>query len=195
MSKPYVRTYWSLLTIISYLNIYYNIQMWASKYQYLQSRVFLKKSFFIHNFSLLSFYILKKYSLFRCAGFPDCDTVYPLKSNTHENRVTCPAEECGTDTKVYQRLQAIQNLKQRYEDARKTLLKGQIKYVLEGVVLLNNMLLEWEKLVYGDYVEKVLIKRDISLSLQYNQFLRVKFLCWKIINRLLCKDYCIVFIF
>jgi len=107
----------------------------------------------------------------RCAGFPDCKADFPLQCNTKDRTITCPMEGCGKKTHVFRQLSGLHVLNIKYETAKKMLLKGDVTSLSEGINLMNQLLVEFNSLITGEFIDVAVIHRDLSLAIQYLHFL------------------------
>jgi len=62
---------------------------------------------------------------FRC-GNDLCKNSFPLKENTKEKIITCPLDECGLKTNIWDRLRQIQKLKKDFTSGKEELNKGDV---------------------------------------------------------------------
>merc|ERR1712179_715471 len=54
---------------------------------------------------------------FRCAN-ELCSVSFPLKENTKEKIISCPLDDCGIKTNIWERLKLIQKLKRDFQSAK-----------------------------------------------------------------------------
>merc|ERR1711994_1046778 len=75
---------------------------------------------------------------FRCAN-ELCNVSFPLKENTKEKIISCPLDDCGIKTNIWERLKVIQKLKKNDVSMAKDILKLTID--------------EWDRIILRPYRE------------------------------------------
>eukprot|EP00092_Neocalanus_flemingeri_P004085 GFUD01004397.1.p1 GENE.GFUD01004397.1~~GFUD01004397.1.p1 ORF type:complete len:687 (+),score=157.59 GFUD01004397.1:181-2241(+) len=86
---------------------------------------------------------------FRCAN-ELCTCSFPLKENTKEKIITCPLDDCGIKTNIWERLKLIQRLKKDFAAAKEEFLRSDVticKDILKGTID------EWDRIIVRPYKE------------------------------------------
>ena len=87
---------------------------------------------------------------YKCAG-NNCSLSFPLPEKTSENVITCPLEECGTETNIWSRRKRIVELKRDHEAARGKIEGisgvGGMQGIDDGINMLKNLIGEWDAMV------------------------------------------------
>lgn len=99
---------------------------------------------------------------FRCAG-PNCTLSFPLKEKTTEKVIKCPLEECGVETNIWKRVKRMVELKKDHETAKKEL---EDKKFRSCVAFLEDIIKEWEDLVYRPHKEVNSLENDLKKAIQ-----------------------------
>lgn len=86
---------------------------------------------------------------FRC-GNDLCQNYFPLKENTKEKVVTCPLDECGLKTNIWDRLRQIQKLKKDFVSGKEQLDKGDVGLARD---IFKDVIEEWDRMILRPYRE------------------------------------------
>merc|ERR1712106_872710 len=86
---------------------------------------------------------------FRCAN-ELCTCSFPLKENTKEKIISCPLDDCGIKTNIWERLKLIQRLKKDFSSAKEEFNKGDVDLAKD---ILISTIEEWDRIVVRPYRE------------------------------------------
>jgi len=86
---------------------------------------------------------------FRCAN-ELCANYFPLKENTKEKIISCPIDECGIKTNIWERLKLIQRLKKDFASAREEFLRNELTLAKD---ILRDTIDEWDRIIIRPYRE------------------------------------------
>jgi len=86
---------------------------------------------------------------FRCAN-ELCSCSFPLKENTKEKLISCPLDDCGIKTNIWERLKLIQRLKKDFSSAKEEFNKGDVDLAKD---ILISTIEEWDRIVVRPYRE------------------------------------------
>merc|ERR1711936_9460 len=86
---------------------------------------------------------------FRCAN-ELCSCSFPLKENTKEKIITCPLDDCGIKTNIWERLKLIQRLKKDFSAAKEEFTKSDVGLCKD---ILKVTIDEWDRIIVRPYKE------------------------------------------
>jgi len=86
---------------------------------------------------------------FRCAN-ELCTCSFPLKENTKEKIISCPLDDCGIKTNIWERLKLIQRLKKDFAAAKEEFLKSDVSLCKD---ILKPTIDEWDRIIVRPYKE------------------------------------------
>jgi len=86
---------------------------------------------------------------FRCAN-ELCANYFPLKENTKEKIISCPIDECGIKTNIWERLKLIQRLKKDFASAKEEFRRDEIPLARD---ILKDTIDEWDRIIIRPYRE------------------------------------------
>lgn len=86
---------------------------------------------------------------FRCAN-ELCTCSFPLKENTKEKIISCPIDDCGIKTNIWERLKLIQRLKKDFAAAKEEFLKSDVSLCKD---ILKPTIDEWDRIIVRPYKE------------------------------------------
>jgi len=86
---------------------------------------------------------------FRCAN-ELCTCSFPLKENTKEKIITCPLDDCGIKTNIWERLKLIQRLKKDFAAAKVEFEKSDVTLCKD---ILKPTIDEWDRIIVRPYKE------------------------------------------
>jgi len=86
---------------------------------------------------------------FRCAN-ELCTCSFPLKENTKEKIISCPLDDCGIKTNIWERLKLIQRLKKDFAAAKEEFLKSDVTLCKD---ILKPTIDEWDRIILRPYKE------------------------------------------
>lgn len=86
---------------------------------------------------------------FRCAN-ELCSVSFPLKENTKEKIISCPLDDCGVKTNIWERLKLIQKLKKDFTAAKAEFVKGDVSLAKD---ILTPTIAEWDRMIVRPYRE------------------------------------------
>merc|ERR1712228_476622 len=86
---------------------------------------------------------------FRCAN-ELCTVSFPLKENTKEKIISCPLDDCGIKTNIWERLKLIQKLKKDFASAKEEFVRGDMDLTKD---ILRGTLEEWDRIIVRPYRE------------------------------------------
>jgi len=86
---------------------------------------------------------------FRCAN-ELCTCSFPLKENTKEKIISCPLDDCGIKTNIWERLKLIQRLKKDFAAAKVEFLKSDVTLCKD---ILKPTIDEWDRIIIRPYRE------------------------------------------
>jgi len=86
---------------------------------------------------------------FRCAN-EICPNYFPLKENTKEKIISCPLDDCGIKTNIWERLKLIQRLKKDFQSAKTEFDNSEVEAAKD---ILKATLDEWDRIVVRPYRE------------------------------------------
>jgi len=108
---------------------------------------------------------------YKCDG-KNCTLSFPLPEKTGQNVITCPLEECGTETNIWNRRRRIVELRADHESARGKIegigLKPEesaIKKIDEGVSILKYLIDEWDEFVCRPNKDLTTLEQDLTKAL------------------------------
>ena len=81
--------------------------------------------------------------MFRC-GNELCTNSFPLKENTKEKIISCPLEDCGLKTNIWERLRLIQKLKKDFASAKEELERNEVTLARD---ILKDTIEEWDRII------------------------------------------------
>ena len=84
---------------------------------------------------------------FRCAN-ELCSVSFPLKENTKEKIISCPLDDCGLKTNIWERLKLIQKLKKDFGSAKEEFLKGDVSLAKD---IIEPTIQEWDRIIVRPY--------------------------------------------
>jgi len=86
---------------------------------------------------------------FRCAN-ELCSVSFPLKENTKEKIISCPLDDCGIKTNIWERLKLIQKLKKDFAAAKAEFVKGDVSLAKD---IIKPTIDEWDRIIVRPYKE------------------------------------------
>jgi len=86
---------------------------------------------------------------FRCAN-ELCNVSFPLKENTKEKIISCPLDDCGIKTNIWERLKLIQKLKKDFASAKEEFKKNDVSMAKD---ILKLTIDEWDRIILRPYRE------------------------------------------
>merc|ERR1712117_669207 len=86
---------------------------------------------------------------FRCAN-ELCSCSFPLKENTKEKIISCPLDDCGIKTNIWERLKLIQKLKKDFASAKEEFKKNDVSMAKD---ILKLTIDEWDRIILRPYRE------------------------------------------
>jgi len=86
---------------------------------------------------------------FRCAN-ELCTVSFPLKENTKEKIISCPLDDCGIKTNIWERLKLIQKLKKDFAAAKTEFVKGDVSLAKD---IIKPTIDEWDRIIVRPYKE------------------------------------------
>merc|ERR1712110_233342 len=86
---------------------------------------------------------------FRCAN-EICPNYFPLKENTKEKIISCPLDDCGIKTNIWERLKLIQRLKKDFQSAKEEFKKNDVSMAKDIIKLTID---EWDRIILRPYRE------------------------------------------
>jgi len=86
---------------------------------------------------------------FRCAN-EICTCSFPLKENTKEKIISCPLDDCGIKTNIWERLKLIQRLKKDFAAAKEEFAKSDVSLCKD---ILKPTIDEWDRIIVRPYKE------------------------------------------
>jgi len=86
---------------------------------------------------------------FRCAN-ELCTVSFPLKENTKEKIISCPLDDCGIKTNIWERLKLIQKLKKDFASAKEEFKKNDVSMAKDIIKLTID---EWDRIILRPYRE------------------------------------------
>lgn len=86
---------------------------------------------------------------FRCAN-ELCNNYFPLKENTKEKIISCPIDECGLKTNIWERLKLIQRLKKDFASAKEEFSRNEVVLAKD---ILRDTIDEWDRIIIRPYRE------------------------------------------
>jgi len=86
---------------------------------------------------------------FRCAN-ELCTCSFPLKENTKEKVISCPLDDCGIKTNIWDRLKLIQRLKKDFAAAKVEFEKSDVTLCKD---ILKPTIDEWDRIIVRPYKE------------------------------------------
>jgi len=86
---------------------------------------------------------------FRCAN-ELCTCSFPLKENTKEKIISCPLDDCGIKTNIWERLKLIQRLKKDFASAKVEFEKSDVSLCKD---ILKPTIDEWDRIIVRPYKE------------------------------------------
>merc|ERR1739842_263948 len=86
---------------------------------------------------------------FRCAN-EICPNYFPLKENTKEKIISCPLDDCGIKTNIWERLKLIQRLKKDFAAAKVEFEKSDVSLCKD---ILKPTIDEWDRIIVRPYKE------------------------------------------
>jgi len=86
---------------------------------------------------------------FRCAN-ELCSCSFPLKENTKEKIISCPLDDCGIKTNIWERLKLIQRLKKDFAAAKVEFEKSDVSLCKD---ILKPTIDEWDRIIVRPYKE------------------------------------------
>ena len=105
---------------------------------------------------------------YRCDG-KNCSLSFPLPEKTGQNVITCPLEECGTETNIWNRRRRIVELRRDHEAARGKIEgisgDGGVKGIDEGVTILKCLIDEWDEFVCRPNKDLTTLEQDLTKAL------------------------------
>lgn len=84
---------------------------------------------------------------FRCAN-EICSCSFPLKENTKEKIISCPLDDCGLKTNIWERLKLIQRLKKDFTGAKEEFNKSDVALAKD---VLRSTIDEWDRIIVRPY--------------------------------------------
>merc|ERR1712200_114291 len=94
------------------------------------------------------------YITFRC-GNDLCTNSFPLKENTKEKVITCPLDDCGLKTNIWDRLRQIQKLKKDFASGKEELEKGDVELSKE---IFRDCIDDWDRMIIRPYRELIAVE-------------------------------------
>merc|ERR1719189_2715144 len=79
-----------------------------------------------------------------------CPNYFPLKENTKEKIISCPLEDCGLKTNIWERLKLIQRLKKDFQSAKTEFENSEVEAAKD---ILKATIDEWDRIVVRPYRE------------------------------------------
>jgi len=73
-----------------------------------------------------------------------CTNSFPLKENTKEKIISCPLEDCGLKTNIWERLRLIQKLKKDFASAKEELERNEVTLARD---ILKDTIEEWDRII------------------------------------------------
>merc|ERR1719251_687536 len=86
---------------------------------------------------------------FRCTN-EICPNYFPLKENTKEKIISCPLDDCGIKTNIWERLKLIQKLKKDFASAKEEFKKNDVSMAKD---ILKLTIDEWDRIILRPYRE------------------------------------------
>jgi len=86
---------------------------------------------------------------FRCAN-ELCSVSFPLKENTKEKIISCPLDDCGIKTNIWERLKLIQKLKRDFASGKEEFKKNDVSMAKDIIKLTID---EWDRIILRPYRE------------------------------------------
>merc|ERR1712241_1123474 len=86
---------------------------------------------------------------FRCAN-EICPNYFPLEENTKEKIISCPLDDCGIKTNIWERLKLIQRLKKDFASAKEEFKKNDVSMAKDILMLTID---EWDRIILRPYRE------------------------------------------
>jgi len=86
---------------------------------------------------------------FRC-GNELCSNGFPLKENTKEKIISCPLEDCGLKTNIWERLKLIVRLKKDFASAKEEFERNEVGLARD---ICMDTIDEWDRIVVRPYKE------------------------------------------
>ena len=83
----------------------------------------------------------------RCAN-ELCTVSFPLKENTKEKIISCPLDDCGIKTNIWERLKLIQKLKKDFASAKEEFKKNDVNMAKDIIKLTID---EWDRIILRPY--------------------------------------------
>merc|ERR1712203_649683 len=84
---------------------------------------------------------------FRCAN-ELCTVSFPLKENTKEKIISCPLDDCGLKTNIWERLKLIQKLKKDFASAKLEFENSEVGVCRD---ILKGTIEEWDRIILRPY--------------------------------------------
>ena len=97
--------------------------------------------------SVLPLTIYHSYFDTRCAN-ELCSVSFPLKENTKEKIISCPLDDCGIKTNIWERLKLIQKLKKDFASAKEEFKKNDVSMAKDIIKLTID---EWDRIILRPY--------------------------------------------
>ena len=105
---------------------------------------------------------------YKCEG-KTCSLSFPLPEKTGQNVITCPLEECGTETNIWNRRRRIVELRRDHEAARGKIEgisgTGGVKGIDEGVTIIKYLIDEWDEFVCRPNNDLTSLEQDLTKAL------------------------------
>ena len=73
---------------------------------------------------------------------------FPLKENTKEKIISCPLDDCGIKTNIWERLKLIQKLKKDFASAKEEFKKNDVSMAKD---ILKLTIDEWDRIILRPY--------------------------------------------
>jgi len=99
---------------------------------------------------------------FRCAN-ELCQNSFPLKENTKEKIISCPLEECGLKTNIWERLKLIQRLKKDFASAKEEFSRDEVELARD---IIRDTIQEWDRIIVRPYREVTQLENLYIKALQ-----------------------------
>ena len=104
---------------------------------------------------MITFRSVSTYCLFQVGSCFDtrcanelCTVSFPLKENTKEKIISCPLDDCGIKTNIWERLKLIQKLKKDFASAKDEFKKNDVSLAKDIIKLTID---EWDRIILRPY--------------------------------------------